>query len=541
MVQVNRYRRWDMDFEKLRDYQKRSFDSLRDGIRGGYHSQVLVLPTGGGKTVVACCLLAEAHKRGTSAHFLCDRIALVDQTSKMLDFYGIPHGVIQGDHQRVRPWENIQVVSTQTATRRKGRPRKQSEMEYREPKLVIIDECHTFSTLARDYCANPDIYVIGLTATPFPEWMGDSYTNIVNAITTDALIELGWLVPVKYYAATEVNMTGVKTKRDGEWEDKGMERESLKIVGDVVEEWMHQTRTHFGKAEKSLGFSVSVAHGAELCAGFHDMGFNFQQISYKDRDDKRRRMLIEEFRKPDSEIVGLISCEALAKGFDVPDIKIGIGARPYRTSLSGVIQSAGRVMRPFPGKDYALWLDHAGNIHRFHEDMQEVYANGVHKLGAKSYDTVVRKEKTKEEKEVSQCFSCGFVTMAPICPSCGHVRPVKKSHVINVPGVSEEVAVHSSQHTKHPWMQDRRKVWGEICVHAYNLKGDHKIAENFSLSHYKQMYKEWPKNLPPYRVMATQDIVPSPEVRGMITYNMIRWHKKKKREKEQSERQGRLI
>ena len=116
----------------LRDYQEKSVEDLREGFRGGHQSQILVAPTGSGKTVTASHLLGEAQKKSSRAFFVCDRVALVDQTSTTLDRYGIQHGVMQADHWRARPWEHIQVVSAQTLARRKI-----EDM----PKLVLWDEC----------------------------------------------------------------------------------------------------------------------------------------------------------------------------------------------------------------------------------------------------------------------------------------------------------------------------------------------------------------------------------------------------------------
>jgi hypothetical protein len=66
-------------------------------------------------------------------------------------------------------------------------------------------------------------------------------------------------------------------------------------------------------------------------------------------------------KEPDSAIHGLIACDILTKGFDVPDVMIGVSARPYTKSLSAHIQQMGRVMRPSEGKTFALWLDHSGS------------------------------------------------------------------------------------------------------------------------------------------------------------------------------------
>jgi DNA repair protein RadD len=198
----------------------------------------------------------------------------------------------------------------------------------------------------------------------------------------------------------------------------------MKIIGDVVGEWIDKTTKHYGGPVKTIAFSATVDHGEELCKRFNEAGFNFQQISYKDANEGRRRELIAEFRKEDSEIHGLVSCEVFTKGFDVPDIRCGISARPYRKSFSSHIQQLGRVMRPFPGKQDALWLCHSGNLVGFADDMFDLFANGVGGLDDGKRDQKVRKEPTPREKESFAC-SCGFMlpSGALRCPSCGKERP----------------------------------------------------------------------------------------------------------------------
>ena len=75
-----------------------------------------------------------------------------------------------------------------------------------------------------------------------------------------------------------------------------------------------------------------------------------------------------------------MSCDALAKGFDVPDVRVCILCRPLRKSLTTHIQQLGRVMRSAPGKDKALVLDHTGNCLRFLNDTLGFWANGVDQL-----------------------------------------------------------------------------------------------------------------------------------------------------------------
>ena len=410
------------------------------------------------------------------------------------------------------------MVSAQTLARRK----------IDSPKLVIWDEAHTCYKSVVDYCKDDSIKVIGLTATPFTKGMAEIFTNVVNSTTTNKLIDQGWLVPLKPYAAKEIDMTGAKVKFTGEWDDEEIEKRGLKIVGDVIAEWEDKTFAHFNKPEKTIVFSATVAHGEELCRMFQARGYNFQQISYKDGNSDRRRALIEEFRRHDSEIVGLVSCEALAKGFDVTDIKIGIGARPYRKSLSGHIQQLGRVMRSHPGKEFAVWLDHGGNLLRFMEDTQDIFEYGVNELkdGAE-LDAKKREEKTEKEKKDRKCHACGFVHYKKFCPSCGAERNERQTTIDTATGKMLEVEMRGKKPKKPEWMKDKAKVWKEVCHISNDIKGGRKFeAEKFALAQYRQLYGVWPMTT--YHI--DTNVTPTMEVRNQIRRNIIAYrHRMTKR------------
>lgn len=291
---------------KLRPYQEEMLVALREKFREGKRSIVLYAPTGAGKTETSIALLDAARTKFNRSAMILDRIVLVNQTSERLDKYGIDHGVLQSGHWRWRPYEFIQVCSAQTLERR-GR------ME--EVTLLIIDECHATRKQTTEFIKNnPQVRVIGLSATPFTKGMGKVYDGIVSTVTTKQLVDQNVLVPLRVYISKEIDMTGAK-KVAGEWSSAEASDRGMKIVGDVVTEWIAKTHQIFGGPKKTIVFAAGVSHGIELSRKFQEQGYNFVCVSYRDEEEFKTQ-IIKDFEKPDSDIHGLIATDILTKGFD---------------------------------------------------------------------------------------------------------------------------------------------------------------------------------------------------------------------------------
>lgn len=413
---------------ELREHQQAVVDKLREGFEAGHRAQLLYAPTGFGKTEVAMSIMQATAANFKRAAMVMDRVVLVDQTSRRLTKYGIPHGVMQAQHWRFRPAERIQVCSAQTLEKR---------AEFPETELLIIDECHVQRRGVLEYIkGHPSIRVIGLTATPFTKGLGDTYTNVVGATSTGSLIEKGWLTPLKVFIAHEIDMSGAK-KVAGEWSQDVAGERGMQITGDIVAEWVKKTHEIFNKPAKTVVFCCNVAHGRDLEKGFKAAGHNFVSISYKEEDDFKRDA-IEEFSKPDSTIQGLIATDILTRGFDVTDVMIGVSARPFSKSFSSHVQQMGRVMRPHPGKEFAVWLDHSGNYLRFRDDWDMLFTEGVTDL--KDGGEKAKKEPTEKVKKDSKCPRCQslWIRGALSCSECGYIRP-NLSMVASVPGEMREL------------------------------------------------------------------------------------------------------
>lgn len=433
-------------FPPPRPFQVTAHNQLRDGIRNGHKRQLLVAPTGSGKTYLGLRVINEALQKGRRAIFVCDRTALIDQTSARADEYGLTeHGVVQAKHWRRDNSMPFQVASIQTIQARGYWP---------DADVIVIDEAHTQYKATRDKLKKTGAAVVGLTATPCSKGLGLLYTHMVNAATMHELTQAGVLVPMRILSCVTPDMAGAETS-GGEWTAKAASQREAEIIGDVTAAWLE----HAGY-RKTIAFGADIAYCTELASRFRAAGVRAETFT-SETPDTERAALLREFRKPDPEIRILISVEALAKGFDVEDIGCVIDARPLRKSLSTAIQMWGRGLRSSPdtGKEECLLLDHSGNIQRFLDDYTTVYFDGFQSLdNSEKLDKKVRKD--DEEYEPAGCPSCGFTPFRRRCMSCGHEKETM-ALVDEAAGEMREIRIG-----KKVIAADGQDLWRQLCAYA---------------------------------------------------------------------------
>ena len=466
---------------QLRPYQSTDLASLGQGIMRGNHRQVFYGSTGYGKGTCIVSMLAGAYRKGKAALFIVDRITLVDDMSKRLDAEGIPHGVIQADHWRNQPYQRIQIASAQSLESRK----------LPEASLILVDECHALRARVIEIIQNTNAVVVGFTATPFTKGLGKVFDGgIIGSTTTNQLVKDGHLSPVRIFAAKEINMKGAKTVA-GEWSSAEATKRGIVIIGDVVSNWVKMTYEHYGKPEKTLVFSASIKHGEALASEFRSLGYRFEQVS-ANTPAKNMRELAAELADDSSDLLGLVSVEKLAKGFDAPNVKIGIGCRPYRKSLSGIIQALGRTMRTYKDTPYKIWIDQCGNMARFMDDIADVFEHGVTSLRDGHIADKVHKEPTKKEKKDITC-SCGAILMPwdTKCHTCGKERKRPMAMVENVAGIVEEVGI-AAKRNKVETAKDKAAWLG--AFRTYAALRDRPYKDGWCMHAYKERYGEFPRD-----------------------------------------------
>jgi len=493
-------------FPAPRPFQMTAHQALRQGFKDGHKNQLIMAPTGAGKTYLGLRICNEAMQRGKRAIFLCDRTTLINQTSEAAIGYGLEaHGIVQANHWRRRPDELLQIASAQTVAKRGYWPK---------ADVIVVDECHSRLKVWTEYAMTSGAAFIGLSATPFSAGLGKIFSNLINATTMHDLTESGVLVPMRIFSCTKPNMAGAET-RGGEWTDKAAEERGLDIVGDVVLEWMK-----FAENRKTIVFGATIKHCKEIAQQFMDHGV-MAAVFTSETTAKEREILLKEYRKPDSYLKVLISVEALAKGFDVPDVGCVCDARPLRKSLSTAIQMWGRGLRSSPetGKTDCYLLDFSGNIVRFAEDFTEVFFNGLDKLDdGEKLDKKIRKD---EDYELKGCPKCGYKPFHKRCMACGYekVSPAMKEAL---PGQMQEIFIGEGKNKKK-LADNLEHLWHQCVSYARH----HSKPENQQGRAY-HLYKKITGQDPTWRFTTAPTVEITRNVHNKITQMNMAWKAAKK-------------
>jgi len=344
-----------MTAPKLRPYQADVIEKLRAAVAAGQRRSMLVAPTGSGKTIMAGSIVASGLCRRSCVLWLAHRRELVQQAQGKLFELGVDAGIIQAGFKPC-PELPVQIASIPTLHARAVRTRK---IDPPPADLVIVDEAH--HVRARSWKAilalYPDVPIIGLTATPCRgdgRGLGNVFDVMVECPPVQTLIDLGFLVSTKVYAPSRPDLAGVRVER-GDYVEKQLAQvmDRGELVGDIVTHWLR-----LAERRKTVIFATSVAHSVHLRDEFRRASVLAEHIdgstSLEERDGILRRL-------SRGEIEVVTNCMVLTEGWDQPDVSCIVLARPTR-HMGLYRQMVGRVLRPAPGKDHALVLDHAGNV-----------------------------------------------------------------------------------------------------------------------------------------------------------------------------------
>lgn len=386
---------------KLRPYQLRAIEQLRRSYATGHRAPMLVLPTGGGKTMIAAEVIRSAAARGNRSLFVAPRRELIKQTVAKLADAGLPEPRVVMAADDLGPRDAMVTVgSIQTLTLERWRS------VLPPADLLICDEAHHmaadgWSRLARSY---PAARILGLTATPERadgRPMGDIFDDIVVAATVRELTDLGHLAAARFWAPPQ-------------------QLES----GELAMQPLAAYQAH-GAGQPAVVFCTTVEHAKRTTAELSAAGIPTLTVTGS-MAGRARDAALQAFVDGSCQV--LCSVGVLTEGWDAPRASVAILAR--RFGHAGLfLQVVGRVLRPHPSKQLATVIDLCGSVHDHGTpDLAREYS-----LTGKP---IVRKD------QVTQCKGCGSVFLAAaMCPYCGHEcsgggRPAKPLRDTGV-GVTE--------------------------------------------------------------------------------------------------------
>lgn len=407
----------------LRPDQSACLDAVQVKLLQNASGVLLVAPTGWGKTVVFAELTRRAIQAGQRVFILVHRAELLEQVSRTLTALEVEHGCIAPGYPNYR-FRAVQVASAFTLCRRLA--------DHLCPDLIIIDEAHhaigrsTWGAILRAYGrANR----LGVTATPerlSGEGLRETFDSLIEAPSVNALIAAGHLSPYRLFAPPQSATDGLH-QRMGDYVKRelsvAMDRST--ITGDAVS---HYRSLALGK--RAIVFCVSIAHAEHVAQEFMAAGIPASSIDGS-LDRRTRAQRLDAFRE--GRISILTSCDLISEGFDLPAIEVAILLRPTQ-SLALHLQQVGRSLRPFPGKQYALILDHAGNTMRHGlPDEERTWS-----LDGKAARQAHNGERAMAVRTCGQCFAAVKAPIA-VCPYCGYVWPAQPREVEQVEGALVEI------------------------------------------------------------------------------------------------------
>jgi superfamily II DNA or RNA helicase len=336
----------------LRPYQQEALDAVVLNANKGITKQLVVLPTGAGKTVIFSQL--PIIKPDTLPMLvLAHRSELLEQArSKILDCN--PNLTVEIE-QAERKAGKVDVVVASVATLgRNNTPRiEQYPKDYF--KSIVIDEAH--HAAAPSYRRiidffSPD-FLLGVTATPQRSdstRLIDVFDEIVYYRTIQDLIKDGWLSPlVGYRVKTSTDISEVEIQ-NGEYSQSQLEE---KI--DNPERNAHVVAAYRNLAmdKKTLIFASGVRHAENLALSFNQASVKTAVIVGSTPREEREKILAQ---FANGQISVIVNVGVLTEGFDEPSLEAIILAKPTRSTLL-YTQIVGRGTRLFEGKEHCIIID----------------------------------------------------------------------------------------------------------------------------------------------------------------------------------------
>jgi superfamily II DNA or RNA helicase len=342
-----------------RPYQREAIEAIRIAFQErGVRLPLIVIPTGGGKTVIFSHLIKRRRQRGR-ALVIAHREELLIQAKEKIETIApdVTVGIVKAakdEHQDV----DVIVASIQTLSRE----RRISPI-VGTVKTVIIDEAHHASAetylkvMKRLGCFDdPEILTVGVTATAGrADGVGlkAAWQEIVYQRGILQMIGEGYLVDVKgFEIESNIDYRSV-TSRGGDFVDASL---AVAMEDSNAIEAAALAYQKYAPGRAGVAFTPSIATAVDLSERLNSLGIRAESLSGKTPSEERRAILR---RLHDGTTQIVTNAQVLVEGFDEPRVSCVLLARPTK-SPTAFTQMVGRGLRLYPGKTDCLLLSMAG-------------------------------------------------------------------------------------------------------------------------------------------------------------------------------------
>ena len=333
---------------ELRPYQNEAKSAVFREWENGCNKTLLVLPPGGGTTIVFAKITEECVRKGQRVLILAHRGELLEQASdKIMKTTGLGCATEKAEESCIGSWYRVVVGSVQTLMREK----RLNQFKSNYFDTIIIDEAHhcisdSYRRVLDHFC---DAKVLGVTATPDRGDMknlGQVFESLAYEYTLPKAIKEGYLSPIKALTIPlKLDLTGV-----------GMQAGDFKSsdLSTALDPYLYQIADEMAKHcinRKTVVFLPLVKTSQKFRDILNEKGFKAAEVNGESKD---RAEILNDFENNKYNV--LCNSMLLTEGWDCPDVDCVVILRPTKVR-SLYSQMVGRGTRLAANKDHLLLLD----------------------------------------------------------------------------------------------------------------------------------------------------------------------------------------
>ncbi|MFZ4695064.1 MAG: DEAD/DEAH box helicase [Verrucomicrobiia bacterium] len=327
----------------LRPYQVEAVRCIQEGFVE-FRKQLLVLPTGAGKTITFAFLAEKQMPRRTL--ILAHREELIEQAVEKIRAATGLIAQVEKAERRASLQAHVVVASVQTMQRRLDKWPKDHFA------LVVADEAHhaisdSWQEVLNHFDGHANI--LGVTATPHrgdKRNLGKYFENIAYEVSLLDLVKDQYLCPIVIQSVPlKIDISQVK-QQAGDFDATQLDDALAPYLGEIA----NQIKV-MAHDRKTLVFLPLIKTSQRFAEVARAAGLNADHV---DGAMDGRSEMIEKFHRGDVQV--LSNAMLLTEGFDCPDISCLVMLRPTR-SQPLYAQAVGRGTRIAEGKKNLLLLD----------------------------------------------------------------------------------------------------------------------------------------------------------------------------------------